>query len=168
MNKIILFLFSVFSFQILGLSPFLVDGGSMEPTLHNGDVILISKYINKFDRGDVVVFSDSLDLDYLYIKRIIGLPNEKIHIKKDGIFVEDQNGIIEKLDENYLVESLDSLPITEKYKENYHRVYDIPSGKYFVLGDNRLHSLDSRYFKDPFVIFDNIKGKYLLKIFEYE
>lgn len=149
----------------LNYSPFLIEGPSMEPAMESGQVVMIDRGFSKegLSRGDIVVFALAEEPDYFYVKRIIGLPGEKITIKKDGLYL--QNGEEEeKLKEPYLGEGAYSVPVSEGYRENYAHSYDIPPDKYFVLGDNREHSLDSRYFKSPFVSQTEITGKYLFNI----
>ncbi len=139
----------------------------MEPTFSSGEIAMFSRMFepSAFVRGDLVVFSFEDEPDYFYVKRIVGLPGEKIHIRKDGLYVEKDGGEM-KLEESYLEGDADSVPVSEAYRDNYQHTYDIPAGKYFVLGDNRAHSLDSRYFKNPFVKQTEIKGKYLFNITE--
>jgi signal peptidase I len=120
--------------------PFFVKGASMESAFEDGDYLIIDEISYRFSkpqRSDVVVFRFPEDTKQFFIKRIIGLPNETVEIKNNKVKIyEGQNteGFI--LDEsNYL----DPDQITEgslrvKLDEN----------EYFVLGDNRLHSSDSR------------------------
>lgn len=166
MIKALSFIFSIITLQVFGLAPFMIDGPSMEPSLESGDVIMIDELadLRGFGRGDIVVFAEEKEPDYYYVKRIVGLPGEKIHITKEGLYVEYGEGGEEKLNESYLGEGADSVPVSEGYRDNYRHSYDIPEGKYFVLGDNRLHSLDSRYFNDPFIGENEIRGKYLFKV----
>ena len=113
----------------------------MEPNFHNGDYILTEKVSYKFrdpKRGEVIVFKAPNRPDADYIKRVIGLPNEKIKVIAGTIYVDQK-----KLDETYE-------PITfETYSGKFlkeNEEFTIPNGKYFVLGDNRSHSSDSREF----------------------
>ena len=120
--------------------PFFVKGASMEPSFENGDYLIIDEISYRFkkpERGEVIVFRFPEDPKQFFIKRIIGLPGETVEIRNNRITVFNEGGQAGFfLDEsNYL----DSLQITEgslkiKLKEN----------EYFVLGDNRLHSSDSR------------------------
>lgn len=113
-----------------------VEGTSMEPTLHNGQHLLIEKLSYKFkdvERFDIVVFQPFYDeSDTFYVKRIIGLPGETVQIKDNVIYINDK-----PLEENYSVNSY-----TEgKMAENKIQLGD---NDYFVLGDNREVSKDSR------------------------
>ncbi len=145
------------------LSLFLVSGVSMSPFLHNGDVVLISRDVSSIHRFDIVVFSFEEKPDYFYIKRVIGLPHDRVKIAFDGVFVDSGNGF-KKLDEPYLYKGISSVPLIEGYNPHYSRVYDVPDGKFFVLGDNREESRDSRFFDKTFVSVKNIYGVYLFKL----
>ncbi len=105
---------------------------SMEPNLHPGQRLLISKVVYKFhepERGDIIVFPNPNNPDEDYIKRIIGLPGETVEIKGGAVYI---NG--SKLDEPYIKD-----PPSRSFKEQ-----EIPENEYFVLGDNRNNSTDSR------------------------
>ncbi|MTD32027.1 signal peptidase I [Planomicrobium sp. YIM 101495] len=128
-----------------------VEGASMMPTLENGDMVVVNKIgprLTEYDRFDVVVFD--VDEETKYIKRIIGLPGDRIVYDNDALFI---NG--KKYEENYLddyKEALDgkrtltgNFTLEEKLGE-----LAVPEGHYFVLGDNRRKSTDSR---DPLVGF---------------
>jgi signal peptidase I len=159
------FLFSAILMRLLTFSPFIVAGGSMLPTLHDGEVFVLDEGVflsSEPKRGDVVVFADSKKPDYLYIKRVIGLPGERLHVTNDGIFVEE-NGAKKELTESYLAHAEDQ---SKNYSRAGYRdeIYVVPSDKYFVLGDNRGRSLDSRSFTYPFIPKSMIKGKYLFTI----
>jgi signal peptidase I len=125
-------LLTVIIFSILNLTTgrFQVRGFSMEPTLHDGQYMIISKliyWVHPPERGDVIVFHPPNDLDNDYIKRIVGLPGEQLEIR---------NGAI----------SVDGVPLEEPYIANpgfYSGVWDLADEEYFVLGDNRRNSSDS-------------------------
>ncbi len=166
--KAFIFLISVLTLRAFSLSPFMIEGPSMEPSLQSDEVIMINESVNydQVQRGDIIVFNLDDDSDYFYIKRVIGLPGEKVKIREDGIYVENDAGIEGKLSESYLGGEAKSAPVNESYRENYEHTYAVPIDKFFVLGDNREHSLDSRYFKSPFIRKDQIKGKYLFNIID--
>ena len=114
----------------------------MEPNFHNREYLIVNEIGYRFNdpkRGDVIVFRYPLDKNQYFIKRVIGLPSERIVIDNNSIIVYNQNlsddGI--KLEEGYLdinKKTTGDIDITLKDDE------------YFVLGDNREHSLDSRIF----------------------
>ena len=113
---------------------FRIEGDSMEPNLHSGEYVLIDKVsylLHPPERGDVVVFTPP-NKDRDYIKRVIGLPGDTVEIKGGQVYV---NGVV--LDEPYLqslINTNDMLALT------------VDEGRYFVLGDNRTNSEDSRVF----------------------
>lgn len=113
-----------------------VEGSSMSPTLYDGDSVLVDKFTYRYrepERYDIIVFPYRYQQDTYYVKRVIGLPGETVRIDAQGIiFIND-----EALDEHYGIEAINrpgyaSTP--RKLEEN----------EYFVLGDNRNDSMDSR------------------------
>ena len=139
-----------------------VEGASMEHTLHNGDNLIVDKLSYRFhdpERFDIIVFPFQYQDNTYYIKRIIGLPGETVQIKEDGsIYI---NG--EKLDESYGMEVI--------RPETIGRAADpieLGEDEYFVLGDNRNHSSDSR---DPSVGVlhrDDIMGRAWIRIWPFD
>lgn len=140
-----------------------IPSGSMRPTLIEGDRIFVerfSRFYSTPNRGDVMVFyppsetleSDPLSLfqrltgffckDVAYIKRVVGMPGDKITIKRQGdgkttVFVNGQ-----ALKENYILDDYDYVPCS---KSMYCGPMQVPTGQYFMLGDNRGNSQDSRF-----------------------
>src|SRR3990167_3890591 len=120
--------------------PFFVKGASMEPTFNDGDYVLIDEISYSFrdpQRGEVIIFRSPQDHSQFFIKRVIGLPGEQIQVKNNEVIIYNkQNPEGFTLDEaEYLdqeAQTLGSLRI------------NIDDNEYFVLGDNRLHSSDSR------------------------
>ncbi len=124
-----------------------VPSGSMESTIMTGSRILINRlaYLNSPpERGDIIAFYFPDDGRTLYLKRVIGLPGEKIEGIDGVIYVDDQ-----PLEENYIREE----------PEGDFGPYEVPEESYFVMGDNRNNSQDSRYWKDKFVERDEIVGR---------
>ncbi|MDZ4994759.1 signal peptidase I [Clostridium perfringens] len=121
-----------------------VPSSSMEPTLFPNDLILVTKVYNtnNLKRGDIIVFKSN-ELDEILIKRLIGLPGDLIEFKNSSIYVNSK-----KLDENYLKEPY-----------NFEGSFKVPDNAFFFLGDNRNNSFDSRYWKNPFILKDDIIGK---------
>jgi len=119
--------------------PFFVKGASMEPNFEDGEYLIIdeiSYFFKKPIRGEVVVFYYPLDPSRYYIKRVIGLPEETVEIKNGNIVIyngEHPEGLTIK--ENYLPQNLITGGDIKK---------KISNGEYFVLGDNRPNSSDSR------------------------
>jgi signal peptidase I len=158
---ILSFLFS----QLPAFSPFMVDGPSMLPNMNSGDIFLLNgdAYVSeKPARGDVVVFYEEGEPDYFYVKRILGLPGERLHVTSKGIYVEEGLKRAE-IPEPYLAHAADADNSLKGYKDE---LFIVPKDKYFVLGDNRAHSLDSRSFIQPFIPIGNIKGKYILTLLD--
>lgn len=149
LNKLALFFLELIKVALLAgvtiglvryflFKPFYVKGQSMEPTFFEHDYLIIDEISYRFrepQRGEVIVFRSPLNTDH-YLKRIIGLPGERVKVEGDKVVIyndENPRGIV--LDEIYLEESTPgSITIT------------LDPGQYFVLGDNRDESLDSRRF----------------------
>ncbi|MEK7167969.1 MAG: signal peptidase I, partial [Patescibacteria group bacterium] len=125
------------------IQPFYVKGASMEPNFYDHEYLIIDEISYRFNepkRGDIVVFKYPRDPKQYFIKRAIGLPNEKIKIENGQVYVF-KNNQYEKLDEDYLSEdTVTSLPL-----RGYGEV-SLADNEYFLLGDNRNESLDSRVF----------------------
>ncbi len=128
-----------------------VDGSSMEPNLHDGQRILISKIVywfNEPERGDIIVFPNPVEPDIELIKRIIGLPGEVVEIKDGVIYIHQADGNTLVLDESGYIED----PFNRYFLGD-----TIPENNYFVLGDNRNNSFDS---EDGWTVSrDKIVGK---------
>ena len=126
------------------LQPHQVRGASMEPNLSDGQYILTDKISYRFEkprRGDIIVFKAPVDPNFDYIKRIIGLPGESIQIKDGKIIIKNTThpkGFV--LEEPYKINGSDQ-PGT-LLEDN--REFKISEDNYFVLGDNRNQSFDSR------------------------
>lgn len=127
-----------------------ITSGSMIPTLEVKDRLIATRVHNpkNLKEGDIVIFQSD-ELEETLIKRLVGLPGDKIEIK-DGIVF--RNG--EKLEEDYV-----------KNNEVYNGTFEVPEGKYFFLGDNRSHSNDSRYWENPYIDEDKIEGKAQIKYY---
>jgi len=117
-----------------------VVGSSMEPNLHDGQRVLVNKMAYLFSepkRGDIIVFTppDTVTSGNDYIKRIIGLPGEIVEIKEGTVYIHQPDGTILTLDEHEYIDDP---------ARNYYLGIEIPPDNYFVLGDNRNKSSDSR------------------------
>ena len=140
-------------------TPILVDGASMMPTISDGDRVIVNKIVPKLSQYsgfDVIVFKATEDANY--IKRIIGIPGDKIEYINDELFINGQ-----KYEETYLDEHkaslMDSGLFTEDFRlEDYLGQEKVPEDCYFVLGDNRRRSIDSRDESVGFVSVDQIIG----------
>ena len=125
---------------------FYIPSGSMEPTLMVDDRILVAKFVYRFEpvhRGDVIVFRYPLNPQRDFVKRVIGLPGDRVQLK-DGVVHLDGTVLSEK---GYTI---------KPDFGNYGPV-TVPASQYFVLGDNRNNSEDSRFF--GYVPRGNVIGK---------
>tara|TARA_A100001015_G_C14937376_1_gene691045 strand:- start:842 stop:1429 length:588 start_codon:yes stop_codon:yes gene_type:complete len=126
----------------------IVPTGSMIPTFKINDRLFVNKFIYRFttpERGDIVVFKSPKKDKNDYVKRCIGLPGDTIEIKKGIVYI------------NQLPLSLPGVNIQRDY--DYKSEITVPDNQYYVLGDNRANSLDSRYW--GFVPKENLVGKAL-------
>lgn len=117
--------------------PFVVEGESMHPTFESGDYLIVDELSYRLHaplRGDVVIFRYPGDPKVFYIKRIIGLPGESVHIDRGSVSITKTDGT--------------TLPLTEPYIVNEDATYTedmvLGADQYFVMGDNRPRSSDSR------------------------
>lgn len=127
---------------------FMVQGLSMEPTLHDRERLIVSKLHYCFGEprpGEIVVFKATEKRDF--IKRVIAVAGDEVMVNETGVYV---NG--ERLDEPY---------ISDQAQDSFGPK-TVPEGTVFVLGDNRNNSLDSRYPSVGFVDLERIKGKAIL------
>lgn len=124
------------------IQPFYVKGASMEPSFYDHEYLVIDELTYRFnapERGDIVVFRYPADPSQYFIKRVIGLPGETVEVSDGEVRVYNDahpNGIA--LDE--------SIYLPEEYLSAGKRTVTLRSDEFFVMGDNRPASLDSRYF----------------------
>ncbi len=135
----------------------LVEGWSMENSLYDGDNIIVEKISHRvrgLERFDIIAFyPDGKDNKDYYVKRIIGLPGEDIKIKDNKIYI---NQVL--LEEDF--GKTDAIG----YEGIAEEGFTLESDQYFVLGDNRTESYDSRYREIGPIEFDNIEGKAIFRI----
>lgn len=180
-------LFIVFFFRSFLVEPFQIPSGSMIPTLKIGDFILVNKFtygirlpvlnteiipVNKPQRGDVMVFFPPHAPDTYYIKRVIGLPGDQISYINHVLTINGQVipeklvAMLPPLNPNLRLvkENIDGKEFTT-YKHlvpealSRHGSWVVPEGHYFMVGDNRDNSFDSRGWQNPYVSEDAIVGK---------
>lgn len=118
--------------------PFIVSGASMVPTFQTGQYLIVdelSYHFSQPQRGDVVIFKYPLDTSQYFIKRVIGLPGETVNVRGGAVSITKKDG--------------STLTLTEPYVKNTGNGSDmsvtLPPEQYFVMGDNRPESSDSRY-----------------------
>ncbi len=149
----VLLAFAINKFIIVNAT---VPTGSMENTIMPADRIVAlrtSYYFGEPERGDVVVFRYPDNEEVLYVKRVIGLPGETVTVRNGKVYINDET---EPLYEDYL---------KEEFFGDYGP-YVVPEGSYFMMGDNRNDSLDSRYWENKFVKEDKILGKVVFKYYK--
>ncbi len=187
--------------------PFNIPSGSMKPNLLVGDFIFVSKWSYGFskhslpfsiplipkkifssipNKGDVVVFKTPENNRIDYIKRVIGLPGDKIQIL-NGQLILNGDVILRKKEKDFIDNDLNvSLKRIRQYKE-YHdqitfntldimdngiadntKLFEVPEGYFFVMGDNRDNSQDSRFETVGFIPFENLVGKARFIFFSLE
>lgn len=133
---------------------YLVSGSSMEPTLHDGDRVIVNRIgylIGDIQRQDVIVFHFSEQEDY--VKRVIGLPGDEIEYINDVLYINGQ-----QVPEEYLEEENPEVLYTGTFTlDEITGKNKVPEDKLFVLGDNRDGSTDSRVF--GFIDMDQVVGK---------
>ena len=126
----------------------IVSSASMVPTLKVGDINIANRlaYIQREPkRGEIIILSNTSTGGFDYVKRIIGLPGDKISFKNGYVYI---NG--KRCDETYLDSTIET---------NCTKTFEVPENSYLVLGDNRENSIDSRFWKEPYVKKDEIVGK---------
>lgn len=137
---------------------FKIPSGSMVPTLLIGDHILVNKFLYRFanlTRDDIIVFKYPQDKTRDFIKRVIGLPGDTVEVRKKMVYI---NG--KPLQENFTMHEDSALLPRLTSPRDYFGPAVIPPNHYFVMGDNRDNSQDSRFW--GFLKADEIKGKAFL------
>ena len=136
-ETLIISLVAVFLVRVFIAQPFLVSGSSMEPTFNDNNYLLIDEISYRFrepERGEVIVFRYPGNRKAFYIKRIIGLPGETIHVDRGKVTITMIDGTRERIGESYIAPAWTSGDVETTLGEE----------EYFVMGDNRNFSFDSR------------------------
>ena len=134
-----------------------VNGSSMDTTLANGQNLVMDKLSYRFhdpERYDIIIFPGPEEFGQhpYYIKRIIGMPGETVQIKDGKVYINDSET---PLDDSFVPET----PLGS------FGPYEVPENCYFMMGDNRNNSKDSRYWQNTYVQFDQIVGKAEIRYF---
>jgi signal peptidase I len=167
------------------IEPFTIPSGSMIPTLLVGDYVLVNKFIYGLrlpmtgTRGDVIVFRYPDDPSQDFIKRVVGLPGDRIELRKGRLWINGQP-VDEVPEGEYVYADLERERTVraQRFRERFDETGDhtilrlerdgraprrgpwiVPEGEYFTMGDNRDNSKDSRFWRQNFVRADQIKGK---------
>ena len=139
----------------------IIPTSSMSPTIEPGDRVIGLRFLKDYQRGDIIVFDDP-DMEGRYlIKRIVGMPGDRVSFlaEDDGTCSVSVNG--KKLEEPYLPEAMllgaefEDLSVT------------VPEGSYFCMGDNRNNSMDARYWDHKFITEDKIVAKAAFRYWPY-
>ena len=147
----IIIILAIILVRLFIVTPVRVDGPSMNNTLKDGDILLLDKYDNKYERFEIVVFNYNGER---LIKRVIGLPGEVVSYKNNKLYI---NG--NEIEDNY------GLGYTENFELKDLNLTKIPDNEYLVMGDNRNDSLDSRYFGT--ISKDKILGSVKYRLFPF-
>lgn len=183
-GTLILFMIALFASRYFLWDPVSVDGHSMDPTLQHQEKLVMFK-TTSIDRFDIVVASetDSDGTEKLIVKRVVGMPGDTIRYENDVLYINDQ-----EVDEPYLDEYLaafqkDKLQEEYAYNKQFQAVAQaaqaftqdangsvdfsltVPEGQYYLLGDDRLVSLDSRSVGT--FARDNIKGEVVFRMWPF-
>ena len=157
---------------------FKIPTGSMEHNLLIGDHLLVNKFVfgptasdaehwvlptDDVERGDIIVFKFPEDPDRDFIKRVIGLPGETLEVRRKRVFIDG-----EPLDEPYLAGQLPTMPEAgfEVERRDKFGPITIPDGHYFMMGDNRDNSQDSRFWGP--LPHEHLKGKAMVVYWSYD
>lgn len=136
---------NIFGFRVI------IPTNSMYPTIKEGESFIARRVRNsdEIKRGDILAFYSN-ELSKLLVKRVIGLPGDKVFIDGQDVYVNDTLLIEDYINKEYSNESF---------------YFEVPTGEYLFLGDNRNNSIDSRYWKEPYIKFEDIKGKLIYRFF---
>ena len=133
-----------------------IPSASVEPTIMTGDRLIGNRlaYINEDpQRGDIVIFMFPDNEKEYFIKRVIGLPGETVTVKQGQVYINDSDVPLDESD------YIGTTPLGD------FGPYKVPEGAYFMMGDNRNNSMDSRYWNHPYVYKDKILGKAWVRYF---
>ena len=134
-------------------TPVRVDGDSMNDTLRNNDILILNKLEKNYDRFDIVVINYN---NTKLVKRIIGLPGENISYKDNQLYINNK-----KFDD------IETSRTTDFSLKELFELESIPKNHYFVMGDNRNNSLDSRDYRVGLIKKDDIVGVTIFRLYPF-
>ena len=139
-----------------------IPTGSMLNTIHEGDRVIASRITYTFndpERYDIAMFKYPDNPQQNFVKRIIGLPGETVSIRNGEVYIVDKDGKSQKLRDDF---------VSPENMDNYNGTFVVPEDSYFVMGDNRDNSVDSRYWTTTnFVSRDKMIGKVLFRYYPF-
>lgn len=141
-------------FRTFIATPVIVSGSSMDPTLKDGEILILNKLAKKYNREDIVVIDVVINgKKERIVKRIIGMPGEKIEYVDHSLYINDEkiSDSFNKITNDFSLKDITGLE-------------EIPEGYYFVMGDNRDNSLDSRDSRLGLIKEEDIIGKPIFRI----
>lgn len=153
----IILLAIIIPFRMFVAQPFIVHGASMDQTFTQNDYLIIDEFsylLRDPARGEVVVFKNPQNESQYFIKRVIGLPGETVNVRDGATFITKTDGTQLKLEEPFIG--------SESLKNAYQK---LGADQYFVMGDNRSVSWDSRYW--GVLTRDKIRGRAFLRLFPF-
>ncbi len=139
-----------------------IPTGSMLNTIQEGDRVFASKIeytLHDPERYDIAIFRYPDNENEYFVKRVIGLPGETVNIRNGEVYVTDKDGNTEKLRDDF---------VSPENKDRYNGTFIVPEDSYFVMGDNRASSVDSRYWNTThYVSRDKFIGKVKLRYYPF-
>lgn len=153
----VIIVIAVVLFRSFIATPVRVDGSSMDSTLKDGDILILNKLDNSYERFDVVVVNVTVDgSKSKLVKRIIGLPGESIKYKNNELYIN------EEVIEDVTTERTNNFTLKELYN-----IDNIPDNYYFVMGDNRNSSRDSRDYTVGLINKEDIIGTTTIRLYPF-
>lgn len=140
-------------FRTFIATPVRVDGSSMDSTLKDGDILILNKLNKSYERFDIVVINYN---NTKLVKRIIGLPGENIKYEDNELYINNEK-----------VEDVSDFRTKNFSLENLYNIDQIPDGYYFVMGDNRNNSMDSRDYRVGLIKESDIVGTTTIRLFPF-
>lgn len=141
----------------------IIPSGSMLNTIKIGDRVIASRIAYTFgdpQRYDIAIFEYPDNPEQYFVKRVIGLPGETVSIRNGDVYIVDKDGKSEKLRDDF---------VSPENMDNYNGTFEVPEDCYFVMGDNRDNSVDSRYWVSThYVSRDKMIGKVLFRYYPFD